>query len=58
MFAASSLEDGAYILQIETCFSSSSMRLKQARLIDYPVTLYVGARPDEGDDDDDRPVIE
>lgn len=56
MFTAPALEDGAYILQIETWFSSSSMRLKQARIIDYPVTLYVGARPDDGEDD--RPVIE
>lgn len=56
MFTAPSLEDGAYILQIETCFSSSSMRLKQARFIDYSMTLYVGARPDDGGGD--RPEIE
>ena len=29
-------------------FIYSLTRLKQARLIDYPVTLYVGARPDNG----------
>ena len=37
-------------------FSTSVTRLKQARLIDYLVTLYVGARPDNGESD--RPEIE
>lgn len=56
MFTAPALADGAYILQVETYFSTSVTRLKQARLIDYPVTLYVGARPDNGESD--RPEIE
>ena len=56
VFTVPALADGAYVLQIETCFSSSAIRLKQARLIDYPVTLYVGARPDNGESD--RPEIE
>lgn len=58
MFNVPALADGAYILQIETWFSNSAVLLKQARIIDYPITLYVGERPDSGDGDDDRPVIE
>jgi len=37
-------------------FICSLTRLKQAHLIDYLVTLYVGARPDNGGND--RPEIE
>lgn len=59
MFNVPTLEDGAYILQIETYFSNSAVLLRQSRIIDYPVTLYVGDRPNSGGDgDDDRPVIE
>ena len=56
MFTAPTLADGTYILKVETYFSTSVTRLKQVRLIDYPVTLYVGARPDNGESD--RPEIE
>lgn len=58
MFTAPALKDGAYILRIETYFSATKQLLNNARTIDYPITLYVGDRPDSGDSDDDRPVIE
>ena len=57
MFNVPALSDGAYVLQIETHFSNSAVLLKQVRVIDYSITLYVGGRPGSGDDDD-RPVIE
>lgn len=51
VFNAPALADGAYILQIETYFSNSKILLKQARILEYPILLYVGARPG------DRPGI-
>ena len=56
MFNAPALEDGTYILQIETYFSNSAVLLKQPRIIDYSMTLYVGDRPSSGGND--RPEIE
>ena len=59
MFIAPTLDEGGYILQIETDFSTSNTLLKQPRTIEYPVTLYVGERPstggDSGEEDEERP---
>lgn len=57
MFNAPALDEGAYILQIETYFSNATTLLKQPRLIDYPVTLYVGERPSTGggEEEEERP---
>ena len=59
MFIAPTLDEGGYILQIETYFSTSNTLLKQPRTIEYPVTLYVGERPstggDSGEEDEERP---
>lgn len=46
--APSPLADGPYILQVETYFSNPSIRLKQARTIEYSFPLYVGERPSTG----------
>ena len=57
IFNAPALDEGAYILQIETYFSNTTTLLKQPRLIDYPVTLYVGERPSTGggEEEEERP---
>ena len=58
MFNAPTLEDGGYILQIETYFSTSNVLLKQPRTIEYPMTLYVGAHPTTGgggEEEEERP---
>ena len=58
MFIAPTLDEGGYILQIETYFSNATTLLKQPRLIDYPVTLYVGERPSTGgggEEEEERP---
>lgn len=52
--APATLTDGAYILQVETYYSNAVARLKQARLIDYPITLYVGKRPSTGGGDEEE----
>ena len=59
VFIAPAMNEGGYILQIETYFSTSNTLLKQPRTIEYPVTLYVGERPstggDSGEEDEERP---
>lgn len=59
MFIAPTLDEGGYILQIETYFSTSNTLLKQPRTIEYPVTLYVGERPStgggSGEEEEERP---
>lgn len=52
--APATLTDGSYILQVETCFSTPSTRLKQPRQLEYPFPLYVGDRPDTGDGGDEE----
>ena len=54
MFNAPTLVEGAYILQIETYFSNAAVLLKQPRLIEYPMTLYVGERPATGDGEEEE----
>ena len=54
IFNAPALDEGAYILQVETYFSNATTLLKQPRLIDYPVTLYVGERPSTGGDEEEE----
>lgn len=57
--APATLEEGSYLLRIETYFSHSGSQLKEAREIDYAYPLSVGIGstspedPDGGDDDDD-----
>lgn len=48
VFNAPTLEDGSYLFQVETCFSNTAVLLKQPRIIEYPITLYVGERPSSG----------
>lgn len=48
VFNAPALEDGSYLFQVETCFSNSALLLKQPRVIEYPIVLYVGERPSSG----------
>ncbi len=56
----STLTDGEYMLRIETYFSRSDALLKNLRVIDYRLPLYVGDRAEEGGDDDepDGPVVQ
>lgn len=55
MFNAPTLADGSYLLQVETYFSNSALLLKQPRVIEYPITLYVGNRPSGGGGEEERP---
>ena len=50
-----SLEDGEYTLSITTQYASGNRLLKAPRTGTLNVPLYVGAKPDEGDDDKERP---
>lgn len=52
----SDLTDGEYTLTVTTQYSKSNRTLVEPRSVSC--SIWVGGKPTDGDDDDDRPVIE